>query len=232
MPVLGVAFPGDMKKDGERSMKFRKKMTTTLLSLALPAIFAGAASATTYYNDFSTLGASPSLNDLSQPYSLGGVTVQYIGASPASYQSEFVPGSNYSWYPSGGATGYDAITLTGGGSFFSALIQAGSGWGGGTPDLTYRLLNGSTVVGTGDAGALPNYGGGFSNFSFAGAFTEIDLQGPLTTTFSASNYEALNIGSITLDSSAPAPTPGEGLPNACGVLVLIALAARFRGLIV
>jgi len=162
---------------------------------------ADAASATVYYNDFATIGAT---DDYGQgPYSYGGVTIQYVGTGTIWTTSHPAAPSGYSWYPDGGGIGYDDITLTGGGTFTSIELLAGSGFFEGGADLLYQVLNGATVVGSGDLGALPGSTTGFATFDLSGGpFTELRVQGVIApATFDPSNFEALAIGAITISTS-------------------------------
>ena len=177
------------------------------MAVSLPT-FGGlnSANAATYNTDFSTIGATTAYTG---PYSDGGITVQYVGITNGIWTtSQPTAPSGYSWYSNGGGTGYTDITLTGGGTFTSASLLVGSGFGGGSPQLDYKLLNGTTVVSSGDWGSVPSYGGGLITASFSGGpFTEIQIQGPLSSTiFSPTNFEALALGSITLFSAVPEPS--------------------------
>jgi hypothetical protein len=176
------------------------KIKSVLLASVLGALamIPAAANAAVYTTDFATIGSQTGFTG---PYSDGGITVEYIGAGSIWTTSQPTAPSGYSWYSNGGGTGYTDIILTGGGTFTSASLLVGSGWYGGGAELTYQLLNGATVVSTGDWGALPAYGSGLITANFSGGpFTEIRVQGPQSSTFDPSNYEALAIGSITLSA--------------------------------
>jgi hypothetical protein len=160
----------------------------------------------TAYTDFSTLCSYTC--DGTVPYSQGGITVQYVGAPGQIWStSQSMAPSGLSWYPNGGSTGYTDITLTGGGSFSAIELLAGSGWGPGSQGLVYELLNGSTVVATGTAGALPQWTGGLVTYGFTGGtFTELRVQSPSNNVaFSAGNDEALALGSIAVGEVSAVP---------------------------
>lgn len=164
----------------------------------------GASQATTYYTDFSTIGTS----SFTGTYSDGGITIAYVGTySDIWTTSQPAAPSGYSWYPDGGGTGYSDITLTGGGTFNSIELLAGSGWYGGGANLLYQALDGATVVATGNLGSLLAAFGGLQTYplSTGGPFTEFRVQGPLSGVFDANTYEALAIGSITI-KSVPEPS--------------------------
>jgi PEP-CTERM motif len=177
-------------------------------AIAAGGLTASASSAAVYYNDFATIGPSEAYGE--GPYTHGGITIQYVGSGDI--WTTFVPNQSppggYSWYPNGGGTGYDEITLTGGGSFTSVQLLVGSGWWYDGGQLDYELLNGATVVSSGDVGTLPDAYSGYATFTFGGGpWTALELQGPLTSTFSPSNYEALAIASITIGTgSVPEPS--------------------------
>jgi hypothetical protein len=198
------------------AMTMQGLLARTATAAAALMLMAGSASAVTVYTtpsigsptaytDFSTLCSFTC--DGTVPYSQGGITVQYVGAPGQIWStSQSTAPGGYSWYPNGGSTGYTDITLTAGGSFGAIELLTGSGWGSGA-NLLYELLNGSTVVASGNAGALPSYAGGFSTYGFSGGtFTELRVQGVLGgTTYSASNFEALALGSVAVGEVSAVP---------------------------
>lgn len=201
-----------------------------VLAAAAGALAAGAspANAATYVNDFGGIGvynAAGSTPFYTGPYSQGGITIQYVGNGQI-LTTSMSGVSGYTWYPNGGADGYDAITLTGGGTFTGGDLLAGSGYTSNYgQQLTYQLLNGATVISTGSLGSLLAYPG-FQDYVLpTGSYTELDVQGPpSSTTFNATQFEALAIAQITLTSaSAPGPVPGAGLAG----LVALALAGFY-----
>ena len=206
-----------MKSSGKFKYVVR---TLPLAAAALIALSAGASasvtvhtspfiSSPTYYTDFTSFGAAcgPSWCTSPSPYSDGGIDVSYSSIIQLYNDFPTAPSGN-AWYPGGGNTGYTDITLTGGGSFSAIQISVSSGWYGGGADLIYQLLNGSTVVATGDAGPLSAYGGNFDTYGFSGAtFTEVRLQGPMgSPAFDVGNFEALAVGSVGIGSSVPEPS--------------------------
>jgi len=216
-------------------MQFKKTLTLGALAVALSGMFAGAASATTYFNDFSGLGVQLAYPG-NRGYSQGGITVQYVGTFNdfGIFTGPWSASSNYSWYPNAGGIGYDAVTLTGGGAFNSVTISAGTGGGG---DLQYRLLNGSTVVATGDAGFIALGSPVSRSFTFTGNFTEADFQnltsGPPPLTFSPRGPDALAILSLTIatnTANSPGPVPGAGLFG-LALLLVAGAATTARGLL-
>lgn len=180
-----------------------------VIALAFAFGTTGAQAATT---QFSTLCSCAF--DGTAPYSDGGVTVQYVGSGQIVTTAAPTAPSGLSWYHApdsfGNDFGYTAITLTDGGSFSSADLLVGAGFYGlASTYLDYELLNGSTVVATGNWGIIPGGLSGFTTATFAGGpFTELRVQATGATSFSPAPLDALAIGRITLTSSA-VPEPGS-----------------------
>ena len=211
-------------------MRMKKLLALAAFSTGLLAIGTGAASAATYVNDFSGIGQHDGTlgNPLfTGPYSQGGVSVQYFGSNPRIWTTSQSGVSGFTWAPAN-SSGYTAITLTGGGTFSSVSLVAGSNWIGGQPQLTYQLLDAGSVVATGSLGSLAVFGAGMLDYTLPkGVYTELDVQGPSSAVaFDQTFSDELVLGKITINTvGAPGAKAGEGLPS----LILLTLAGLVAG---
>ncbi len=184
-----------------------KTIAAFAIATSFAASFATAASALTThttdflagytnYNGFEGMGSTTNYPGAT-PYTEQAISVQYVGTPGNIWTDSQAAEGSYSWYPSGGSTGYTRITF--GGIIDAVEFQASTGWFTTAGALQYDVLLGGVSVGTGEFAFVSNYQTGFNFYGFSGVnFDEVRLQARQSgeSGFDASALEALAIDAV------------------------------------